>query len=392
MNFREILDVKEIIRIGRAIPVRLRMLLYRGFRHMPVDRDKVLFFSYYGEQYSGSPKYISRYLAGHSDRKQVWAFTDCTKHHMKHALTVRFGHAAYYYHLATAGTIVTNYRMTEEFEKRKGQKYIQTWHSSLRLKRIEKDAEDTIPENYIRMAKKDSAQIDYLLAGSGKSRDIFRRAFWYDGPIVPTGTPQCDILFGKNRKITDRVRAHYGIPADGKIVLYAPTFRKNHDTSVYDLDTEKLRESLADRFGGRWYVLMRLHPHLIGKLDCFSYTETVLQATDYQDVQELLAAADFLVTDYSAIMFDFSVTRRPCCLYAPDLSAYTEADRKLYFEIGDLPFPCCLTNDELAGTIRSFDETEYAGRLDEFLTSIGSYDDGRACARVLDLISDEGRR
>ena len=244
----------------------LKKIIYAGFRILPVERNKVLFFSYYGEQYSGSPKYISRYLAGHSKMKQVWAFTDCGKHRMRNARTVRFGHPGYYFHLATAGVIITNYRMPEEFVKRKGQTYIQTWHSSLRLKMIEKDAEDTLPENYVRMAKKDSAQIDYLLAGSGKSRDIFRRAFWYDGPIVPAGTPQCDILFGKNRKISDKVRAHYGIPADGKIALYAPTFRKDHDTSVYDLDTEALIESLTDRFGGKWHILMRLHPHLIGKL------------------------------------------------------------------------------------------------------------------------------
>ena len=337
MNFKEI----------------LKKVIYAGFRILPVERNKVLFFSYYGEQYSGSPKYISRYLAGHSKMKQVWAFTDCGKHRMRNARTVRFGHPGYYFHLATAGVIITNYRMPEEFVKRKGQTYIQTWHSSLRLKMIEKDAEDTLPENYVRMAKKDSAQIDYLLAGSGTSRDIFRRAFWYDG------------------------------------ALYAPTFRKDHDTSVYDLDTEALIESLTDRFGGKWHILMRLHPHLIGKLDCFSYTDTVLQATDYQDVQELLAASDFLVTDYSAIMFDFSVTKRPCCLYTPDLASYTEADRKLYFDIRELPFPCCGTNEELSETIRGFDETGYKSRLNEFLSAIESYDDGHACVRVLDLISDE---
>ena len=134
---------------------------------------------------------------------------------------------------------------------------------------------------------------------------------------------------------------------------------------------------------------MRLHPHLIGKLDCFSYTDTVLQATDYQDVQELLAASDFLVTDYSAIMFDFSVTKRPCCLYTPDLASYTEADRKLYFDIRELPFLCCGTNEELSETIRGFDETGYKSRLNEFLSAIESYDDGHACVRVLDLISDE---
>lgn len=77
---------------------------------------------------------------------------------------------------------------------RAGPKYIQTRHSTLRLKMIEKDAEDTLPAHYIQMAKRDSAQLDYLLAGSKISRQIFERAFWYKGKIVNTGTPQCDIF------------------------------------------------------------------------------------------------------------------------------------------------------------------------------------------------------
>ena len=88
-------------------------------------------------------------------------------------------------------------------------------------------------------------------------------------------------------------------------------------------------------------------------------------------------------------MFDFSVTKRPCCLYTPDLASYTEADRKLYFDIRELPFPCCGTNEGLSETIRGFDETGYKSRLNEFLSAIESYDDGHACVRVLDLISDE---
>ena len=134
---------------------KLRNLFYRLMRRMPL-RNRVLFFSYYGEQYSGSPKYISRYLQDHTSTDLVWAFTEPEKHTEYTGRKIKYGSPAYYYHLATSRVIVTNYRMTEDFDKREGQTYIQTWHSSLRLKMIENDAVDTLPPHYVEMAGKDS--------------------------------------------------------------------------------------------------------------------------------------------------------------------------------------------------------------------------------------------
>lgn len=361
-------------------------LVYGFFRLFPIKKKQVFIFSYYGEQYSGSPKYIGQYLMTKPDMCVVWAFVQPEKHGDVPSKKVRYGHWDYYYCLATSGTIITNYRMTSDFVKRPGQKYIQTWHSSLRLKMIEKDAEESLPPHYIEMAKRDSAQIDYLLAGSEKSRKIFESAFWYQGMIVNSGTPQCDILFEDREPIKKKVFQFYNIPDGCHVALYAPTFRKNHDTSVYDLNTEAVISALKERFGGDWVLLMRLHPHLVNLTDCFHYSDRVLQATDYDDVQELLAAADFLISDYSAIMFDFAVTGRPCVLYTPDYQEYTETDRKLYFDIKKLPFPCFEDQTKMLSYIEEFPDKEYTERLDGFMDEIGSFDDGNASARVYDLI------
>ena len=363
-------------------------IAYACFRWFPIKRQKVLLFSYYGEQYSGSPKYIGRYLSQKTDYDVVWAFVSPEQHQDVSGRKIKYGHLKYFYNLATAGTIITNYRMTEQFKKRLGQKYIQTWHSSLRLKMIEKDAEETLPKLYLEMAKKDSKQIDYLLAGSAKSKEIFERSFWYDGQIIPSGTPQCDILFGQSKELKKKVCYFFEIPEDANIVLYAPTFRKGHNTAVYNLDTKHVLTELSARFGGEWYILMRLHPHLVNKVDCFQYDTHTLEATKYDDVQELLAASDVLISDYSAIMFDYSVTRKPCFLYTPDFEEYTTKDRKLYFDIKELPFELAYTNDELMQKIGVFSSEEYEKRMEKFMLTIGSYDDGHACERVESLIKE----
>lgn len=367
----------------------VKKIIYRLMRSLPIKKNQVLLFSYYGEQYSGSPKYIGKYLDEHTDMKVVWAFVDPKKHQDVSGEIVRYGQVKYYYYLATSGTIVTNYRMTSEFRKRNKQKYIQTWHSSLRLKMIENDAVETLPKNYIEMAKEDSKQLDVLLAGSQKSREIFEGCFWYDGVIADTGTPQCDILFDVRDEYKEKVFKFYNIPQGSNIALYAPTFRKNHNTEVYNLETTKLVSVLEKRFGGEWYLLMRLHPHLINKTGCFQYSEKVIQATSYDDVQELLCATDVLISDYSAIMFDYLVTKRPGFLYVPDIEDYVANDRKLYFDIDKLPFCNCRNLNDLYERIESFSEKDYAKRIEQFLNEIGSYDDGKACERVYELIKEK---
>lgn len=355
-------------------------------RCLPLKKKNILLFSYYGEHYSGSPKYISEFLQKKNGLNIIWAFTKPNIHEQCNTKKVKYNSFAFYYYLATSATIITNYRMPLYFLKRNNQKYIQTWHSSLRLKMIEKDAESTLPENYVEMAKNDSKQISVLLAGSLKSREIFERAFWYSGKILNTGTPQCDLFFNNTESYSTKVHKHFNIDCDCKIALYAPTFRKNNNLEVYNLNYEELLESLENRFGGKWVVLLRLHPHLINTCLNTGNSNRVLQATTYDDVQEMLCASDILISDYSAIMFDFMCLKRPCFLYTPDYEEYISNDRNLYFDLKELPFVVAENQQTLNSEISNFNKEQYENNLNKFLYSIGSFDDGHACERVYEEI------
>ena len=109
--------------------------------------------------------------------------------------------------------------------------------------------------------------------------------------------------------------------------------------------------------------------------------------TEYPDIQELLAAADAVVTDYSSAVFDFLLTGRPAFLYAPDYKAY-ETMRGLYYPLEETPFPVALTNAQMAKHIASFDELVYKEKVRDFLEEKGSVEDGRAAFRVAGLIAD----
>lgn len=360
------------------------------FSFWPLKCKKILFLSYYGSQYGCNPKYISEYIRENSNGYDiVWAFNAPEKYTIPGIRKVKYYSLAFFYELCTAGFIITNYRMPLFFRKRKKQIYIQTWHSSLRLKTIEKDAESKLTPEYVKMAKKDSKAIDCLLSGCRFSTDIFRSAFWYDGFILECGTPRNDLFSNQVSNVKQKIARAYSIAEQTRIVLYAPTFRQDYGLDYYNIDYTKLVQTLSARFGGEWTVLVRLHPHLQQFSQQLLAGSNVIDATSFDDIQELLTASDILISDYSSLMFDFALTGKPCFLYVPDLDEYTKKDRNLYFDIKALPFVKAYCNKDLIESINQFDDASYRHALVAFNKQIGSFESGTSCQQVLDYINDK---
>ncbi|ESU32053.1 hypothetical protein G3A_13030 [Bacillus sp. 17376] len=356
------------------------------FNYLPIKKNKIFLFSYYGSQYGCNPKYITEYILKTYPKDYfdlVWAFNDPdSKVDIEGIRKVKTMSLRYFYELCTSKVLITNFRTTDLFIKRKEQYYIQTWHSSLRLKQIEKDAEENLPSNYVQMAKKDSEKCDLLLSGCDYSTEIFKRAFWYDGEIFKHGTPRNDILAYANNDLKSSILSKLNISAACNIALYAPTFRKDKNIDVYNLDFTKVKETLAKRFGGEWIILVKLHPHLMSVSNQITVNDQVIDVTQFDDIQELLLITDFLISDYSSLVFDYSVTKKPCFLYVPDLENYIQNERGLYFDLEDLPFIKALSNQDLLRKIESFDETVFRKELESFLSEIGSYEDGYAAKKL----------
>lgn len=363
-------------------------IIHLIFSFLPIKRNKLLFLSYYGSQYGCSPKYLSKYISKHHpDWEIVWAFTEPGKHQIQGIIKVKYLSLKYFYEIATSGVIVSNFRMPLHFKKRKGQLYIMTWHSSLRLKRIEKDAEDSLKPGYVEMAKEDSKKIDALLSGCRFSTEIFTRAFWYDGLILNSGTPRCDIFFNDNKeKLIKEIRKKLNIENDAKLILYAPTFRQNKEPKEYVLDCIELQENLNSNNNEEWKILVRLHPHLIDKSANLFNHENIIDVTGFDDVQELLLIADWLITDYSSLMFDFMETGKPCLLFVPDLEEYLAKERNLYFDVKALPFPVCKSLQDIQNHITNFDYDYYNNSLQQFRESVGSFENGCSSENVTEFI------
>lgn len=359
---------------------------------MPIDKKKVLFSSYYGRGYSDSPKAIAEaLLQSGADVKLCWLVKS-----EEEAATLPSGVTpvdqnnalARIMAYSTSRVWVDNCRKYVP-HKRKGQVYMQVWHG-FALKMIEADAPQALEDEYIRGSKNDSAMTDVIVSGSGFMSGLYRNSFWYDGEVAELGTPRNDIFFGDACvALEKKVRSALKLPAGRRLALYAPTFRADQNLGCYTLDAQRLLSACERRFGGQWTVLIRLHPNIAGKsAGLFPYDgEKLVDATAYPDMQELLAGADLLITDYSSSMFDYALTGKPCVRFALDVESYTR-ERNFYFPLTELPFPMARSNDELEELILRYDQDQWSGKWEQFKSDNGFREDGQASVRCARWILD----
>ncbi|MDX9802090.1 MAG: CDP-glycerol glycerophosphotransferase family protein [Spirochaetia bacterium] len=363
------------------------------FRLFPVQKNKIVVSNFFGNSYGDSPKYIvEKLLEKNVDCEIVWLLKKTLVQKALFPLNikiVKYGSFRALYELATAKVWIDNVRKKTCPPKRKNQYYIQTWHSFLRLKKIEKDAREFLSETYVERAKIDSANCDLMISGCDFGHNIYRNSFWYDGEILKCGTPRCDIFFSDTARCKDRVYEYCGISSGTGLILYAPTYRSNSDVKAYLLDYEKIITALMSKFGGKWKILIRLHPKAASLSDQINYNENVFDVTDYDDMQELLAASDILITDYSSSMFDMIVAEKLCLIHAHDLKEYTAKERELYFTMEQLPFYVSRNTDELIKNIKNYDPEDYGLRLKQFSREVNIYEEGKASDRLAGIIREK---
>lgn len=374
----------NIKKIGRKLIV---FLLYL-FRIFPIKNNKILFCSFMGKGYSDNPKYIYKELQKRDlNLDFVWAVEkgESVESFPSDIRVVRLRSLQFFYELVTAKVWIDNSRKPSYVRKRKKQCYIQTWHGSIPIKRVEKDAEDSLDDEYIRCAKNDAKMTDLMLSNSKFCTDMYRRAFWYDGLVLVTGSPRNDILVKCTEKDKKAIRKRLNIGEHFNVVLYAPTFRANGSTQAYNMDYQMLRDTLHERFGGEWIVLIKLHPLIAGKKSILIKDDFVVNVSLYDDIYELMCISEMLVTDYSSTMFEMMITDKKVLLFASDRKDYIQ-DRGFYFDYFRLPFPKAESNDELRKNIKTFDETMYFKKIDILRRELGLQENGDASKKVCDYI------
>jgi CDP-glycerol glycerophosphotransferase len=385
--------------IKKHMPPQMAILIYRfingNFNFLmwlfPIKYNKIVICNYHGKGYGDNGKYIAEELIRSGvDCSIVWLigkYNITDQAFPENIKLLKYKSLRGLYELCTARIWIDNCRKEFYPPKRKNQIYIQTWHGGIPLKKIEKDAEQKLSEITIQIAKNDSKLADYFISNSDFCTKLYQNSFWYNGAILEFGSPRCDVLFNKDNNTNFKAREYFGIDGDTNVVLYAPTFRASLSLKLYEIDFNNLARALEKKFGGKWVMLVRLHPNISTKSNLMEYPSRVINASDYSDMYELLVASDVLLTDYSSTMFEFSMANKPVFLYAPDIETYS-VERGFYFDIHDLPYPVAETNNQLFAAVENFNLQTYTDDLEKFYAKLGLMENGNASKRIVGIINN----
>lgn len=352
-----------------------------------IKADRILFTAFNGTQYTCNPKYITEYLLKYSHKKieYIWVLNNHYNELHTEIKTVKFMSLKYCYYYLTSRIIITNMGFKSIIEKPKNQIRIETWHGGGSYKKTDLSIiKDKFTEYKYKTV---TNEIDYYVSSCKKFIENMNCAQYVAiNKFLKIGMPRNDIFFDKIQKeIANRkIREKYCLNENCKIILYAPTWRD--DGRVLEIkDIYEVVKYLNEISEVRCVLLCRAH--YSGELVNNSYEEDFINVTDYPDIQELLCAADILITDYSSCMWDFSLMYKPCFIYATDIDQYKQ-ERDFYTPMSEWPFPIATNTDELINNILNFNQEEYVEKVKQHHRNLGSYEDGHACERVCKLIED----
>lgn len=364
---------------------------------LPLERKKMIFYTMGG--YSGHGKRIAELLLQYRhDLDIVWVTRRQELKVPRGIRLIRYDNKKrFVLEMETAGYWIFDDNIADHLIKREGQCYIQLKHwPSITLKSFGRDLTKFRQEKY--GSAEDTISfyngeiIDYAMVGSQFDEETFRKAFAYEGKVVYVGSPRSDILFHRE-KYRRKICNIYHLEEKTHILLYAPTFRIEKAISGFQqnykdtkIDLSMLFMILNRCFGGTWIIFLRLHPNVAFRSRKIKRPSFVIDVSDYGDGEELVAASDLMITDYSSIMFEPAFVKKPVFLYAPDRYEYINQERELLIDYDTLPFDIAESNEELCDKISRFDQEQYERRLDNFFKKYGVKEDGHAGERAVDFI------
>ncbi|GAB1326528.1 hypothetical protein ACE1SV_08670 [Streptomyces sennicomposti] len=381
---------RELNSGARKLQVYERMLT-----KLPVRKGTVVFESHLGKQYSDSPRAIYEELRRRGTPvTPIWSYAgDRPSGFPEDAELVRRWSWRYLKALAQAEFWIDNQGYPLRLSKRPETTYIQTWHGSA-LKRMGFDEPGLrmLSEAEQRSYQQALDRFDhFVVRGEHDVRTLARAYRIPEHKLLRTGYPRNDALVRARESETpdpqaQRLAARLGIEPGKRVLLYAPTFRSQPGGKVRSFEFPFDVEEFAARFGDDCVLLVRAHylnrltlpPAVAGR---------VIDVSGEPDITPLMLLADALITDYSSVMFDYALLRRPIVFYAYDWEEYAEDTRGTYFDLlAEAPGPVPRTPDELFAVLGDLAglRVKYEARLKEFVDKYGEYDRGDAAAQIVD--------
>lgn len=374
------------------------------------DRERipdgaVFFESFYGRQAACNPLAIDREIARRfPDAPRYWSVASERCEVPEGAVPLLVGGPDWLAARRRARLLVVNDWLRYGFRRRRGQTVLQTWHGTM-LKHLALGRPGAGLRTRLAI-RRESRRWSLLLSQNPHSTEQFRRSYAFRGEILELGYPRDDRLAraavtgpaGPERipLVVAAAKRALGLEPGARVLAYVPTWRdgaasaqgpaRGRAAGVVDLlDVH----ALASELGDDWAVVARGHTrtHEFGG---YAGPESgVVDASDHPDVNDVLLAADLLVTDYSSVMFDASVAWVPMAFFVPDLAAYRDRERGFTFDFETTaPGPLLTSREEVVAAARA--DAAPGPAYAAWRARFAPHDDGRAAERVVEALVARG--
>jgi CDP-glycerol glycerophosphotransferase (TagB/SpsB family) len=211
---------------------------------------------------------------------------------------------------------------------------------------------------------------------------------------IPLGLPRVDNLYKEEFIKASRQKLDKEYKTSGKkIILFAPTWRGYVPENKFPLSPEDIKD-LDNFLGNKGYKLI-YRPHYFESLipeNSFEGCKNIIHQGKGSpfSAEEVLAASDILMTDYSSIYVDFLVLQRPIIFIPFDKEQYDKF-RGLAIDFAkdaDTPGPKINNLKELQTYIEDIDneKDDYKDARELSLQEFYKYNDGKSTERVWDFI------
>lgn len=369
------------------------LFLYKGFFRLFTKFAKkkgnvILFASGSRAELGGNEKFIyDRMIERGLDKKYKFRFD------FKESINIKrnsFKMLRFTWYLATSDIIIIDdyYPEIYKVDYPPNVKILQVWHACGAFKSLgfERLGKPGAPPFNTRVHK----CYTHVPVSSYHSAKHHAEGFGIDeSKFYPVGIPRTDIFFDEEYKTATRERMLEEFPAcrtASKVYLYAPTFRGDNAENAY-FPFDKFDLEVWGNFLRKTnsVLIIKLHPFVTRRVEIPpKYSDIILDASDYREVNDILFIVDVLITDYSSIIYEMSLLRKPMLFFAFD-QKYYEATRDFYEPYEELvPGKIVHSFEELMEAMKKGDYQFH--KMDSFIKKNFTYTDGKATDRVIDRL------
>lgn len=330
-----------------------------------IDENAVLFESFHGKTISDSPFYMMKDLVeNRKDKNLKIYFTSNSVSTHKEMLkaygydieVVPLGSFKYAKVLATAKYLVNNVSFPTYFVRRKEQLYMNTWHGTpLKTlgKKMVQGIEDmsNMQRNFLHSTHL-LFQNDFTMSHMMEDYNLYEL---FSGEAIVSGYPRNSIFLDTQK--ANEMRKRFNLE-DKEVFAYMPTWRgqqsSQKNVSTYADDVKAILDKLDNNLSDNQVLYVNLHSLVKNDvvIDDYKHIHSFPNVDNY----EFLNCCDLLITDYSSVFFDYSITKKPVVLFMYDYDEYM-ADRGMYMDVKDLPFEKIYDIDSLISYLNSKDKS-----------------------------------